>query len=469
MIREGESLFSKFPELAKEWHPIKNGELTPKDVAPFSNKKVWWLLPYNDPRTGRHFDFEWQAIINNRVAGGGCPYLSGKAVMAGFNDLATIDLDLAKQWHPTKNGKLTPKDVTAHSHKRVWWLLPYDDPKTGKHFDFEWTSSISSRAIWRLCPYLTGNAVWPGFNDLGAVNPDLAKQWHPTKNGDLTPKDVAANSQKKVWWVLPYDDPKTGKHFDFEWCAKVYRRTVGGGCPYLSGKAVWPGYNDLATVNPELAKEWHPTKNGDLTPKDVTANSNKNVWWLLPYEDPKTGKHFDFEWEEAISNRNRKNYGCPYLSNSRVWPGFNDLATRDPEIAKQWHPTKNGKLIPRDVVRESPLKVWWLLPYDDPDTGKHFDFVWKAGIRDRVDGKGCPYLNGHAVWVGFNDLATDNPDLAKEWYQPSNRKLTPQKVTAFSKKKVWWCCENGHIWRSDIYSRSVGCGCPMCYKEKNNT
>lgn len=25
-----------------------------------------------------------------------------------------------------------------------------------------------------------------------------------------------------------------------------------------------PGVNDLATVNPELAKEWHPTKNGNL-------------------------------------------------------------------------------------------------------------------------------------------------------------------------------------------------------------
>ena len=46
--------------------------------------------------------------------------------------------------------------------------------------------------------------------------PDLAKQWHPTKNGDLKPMDVTYGSKKKVWWYLPYDDPKTKKHFDFE-------------------------------------------------------------------------------------------------------------------------------------------------------------------------------------------------------------------------------------------------------------
>ena len=33
------------------------------------------------------------------------------------------------------------------------------------------------------------------------------------------------------------------------------------------------------TPYPHLVKEWHPTKNGDLTPKDVTYGSNKKVWW----------------------------------------------------------------------------------------------------------------------------------------------------------------------------------------------
>jgi hypothetical protein len=73
------------------------------------------------------------------------------------------------------------------------------------------------------------------------------------------------------------------------------------------------GINDLATVNPELAKEWHPTKNGDLTPDMVNVDSNRKVWWQLPYDDPKTGEHFDFEWEATVANRN-KGMGCPFLN-----------------------------------------------------------------------------------------------------------------------------------------------------------
>lgn len=106
--------------------------------------------------------------------------------------------------------------------------------------------------------------MWNGFNDLASVRPDLAKQWHLTKNGNLRPTEVAVNSRKKVWWIFPYDDPKTGKHFDFEWQARVYDRNKGYGCPYLNGQAVWEGFNDLATMNPDIAAQWHPTKNGDL-------------------------------------------------------------------------------------------------------------------------------------------------------------------------------------------------------------
>lgn len=58
------------------------------------------------------------------------------------------------------------------------------------------------------------------------------------------------------------------------------------GCPYLIGQKVWPGYNDLKTLYPELAQEWHPVKNGKLTPSNITAGSSKLVWWYLPYDDP---------------------------------------------------------------------------------------------------------------------------------------------------------------------------------------
>lgn len=214
--------------------------------------------------------------------------------------------------------------------KRVSILTSY-----GRHLPLE---RICAKG--EACPYLSGKAVLPGFNDLASNYPELAKQWHPTRNGDLKPSDVTCGKNKKVFWYLPYDDPETGKHFDFEWEAWIRDRTRGAKCPYFTGNAVWTGYNDFATKHPELAKQWHPTKNENLKPTEIACNRHEAVWWLYPYDDPITGKHFDFEWRVS-PNARITNSGCPFLTGKDVWKGFNDLESRYPEIAKQWHPTKN--------------------------------------------------------------------------------------------------------------------------------
>ena len=58
------------PSLAAEWHPVKNGRLTTRDVTPGSNKRVWWRCEKGH---------EWEAIINSRSKGyGRCPYCRGR-------------------------------------------------------------------------------------------------------------------------------------------------------------------------------------------------------------------------------------------------------------------------------------------------------------------------------------------------------------------------------------------------------
>ena len=94
-----------------------------------------------------------------------------------------------------------------------------------------------------------GHKILKGYNDLQTVNPELAKQWHPTKNGNLKPTNVMANSNKIVWWMYQYNN-LDGTHFNFEWKASINSRNRGNGCPYLSGHAVYRGFNDLQTVNP---------------------------------------------------------------------------------------------------------------------------------------------------------------------------------------------------------------------------
>ena len=78
----------------------------------------------------------------------------------------------------------------------------------------------------------------------------LLTQWHPVKNGPLTPRQVSYGSRQKIWWLCPKGH---------EWQAAVYTRTKGSGCPYCTGKRAWPGDYDLASRWPDLLKQWHPT------------------------------------------------------------------------------------------------------------------------------------------------------------------------------------------------------------------
>ena len=198
------------------------------------------------------------------------------------NSLATLNPQLASEWHPYKNNGLLPEYVSVHSNKKVWWQC-----KSGH----EWKAVINSRKNGVGCPYCAGKKSIIGVNDLATVNPKLANEWHPTKNGALTPFDVTLSSNRFVWWKCEKGH---------EWEAMIYDRKNGCGCPICSGHKVLIGYNDLATVNPKLANEWHPTKNGNLTPSHVTKGSGKKVWWHC-----KSGH----EWEAQINSRN-KGAGC---------------------------------------------------------------------------------------------------------------------------------------------------------------
>jgi hypothetical protein len=411
------------PKIAKEWHPTKNGDLTPHDVTPSINKKVWWKCNKGD-------DHEWQATVNSRSSGRGCSVCAGKTIVKS-NCLATLNPQLAKEWHPIKNGDLTPFDVTIGSNKKVWW-------KCKKGDDHEWQSQITNRTNGTGCSICRGLKV-VSSNCLATLDPQLSKEWHPTKNGDLTPFDVTNNSGKKVWW-------KCEKGDDHEWKASVHKRSSGNNCPICSGRAIVKS-NCLATLNPQLAKEWHPIKNGDLTPLDVTIASNKKVWW-------KCVKGDDHEWISTVNNRTNGN-GCG-ICRGLVVVLSNCLATLDPQLSKEWHPTKNGDLTPFDVTNKSGKKVWWKCDKGD-------DHEWKATIGNRAKGNDCSVCHGKTI-VKSNCLATLNPKLAKEWHPTRNGDLTPFDVTINTKKKVWWRCDKAddHEWKSSIGNRNNGKGCSVC-------
>ena len=333
------------PTLATEWHSTKNNGLLPEHVSIRSNKKVWWKCAQGH---------EWEATVNSRSYGNGCPVCSGKQILIGFNDLATINPLLAMQWHPQKNDVLTPADVSVGSSRKVWWICEKGH---------EWKASISHRSFGSRCPVCASKEVVKGFNDLKTKNPELAKQWHPTKNKGLMPTDVTENSGRKVWWQCSKGH---------EWESVIAYRTNGNECPICSGRKVLVGYNDLASVNPTLASQWHFIKNVGIKPTGFTANSKRKVWWLCEK---------GHEWEATIGDRN-KGQNCPFCANKKILVGYNDLATLNPLLAKEWHPVKNGNLLPKDVSVGSKRKVWWKCPKCLHE--------WEAVIHTRSNGHGCP-------------------------------------------------------------------------------
>ena len=128
-------------------------------------------------------------------------------------------------------------------------------------------------------------------------------------------------------------------------------------------------YN-LAVINPGLAKEWHPTRNGDLNPRNVTPGSGKKAWWIC------TSGH---EWQAAVYSRSRGS-GCPVCN--RPGPAENnETLITDTDLRKEWHPTKNSGLSLRNLTPGFNGKVWWIC-----EEGHE----WQATVKSRIKGRGCP-------------------------------------------------------------------------------
>lgn len=126
------------------------------------------------------------------------------------------------------------------------------------------------------------------------------------------------------------------------------------------------------------------------------------------------------------------------------------------QLQNEWSYERNN-VSPNDLTPNTRAEMWWHC-----DKGHE----WKARVFSRTGehGTGCPYCTGRKSLVGFNDLASQRPELAEEWYQPLNGDLKPTDVTLGSNRKVWWQCGEGHVWQAVIYSRTrkKGAGCPVC-------
>jgi hypothetical protein len=358
-IAKGKSLAEVNPELSEEWHPTLNGDLTPYSVTKGSNKKVWWICP-------KGVDHVWEEIIGNRVYGGyGCKVCSNRKIVDS-NCLKTLRPDLAIQWYHSKNGLLTPSNIGIGSNKNVWWKCPKGD-------DHVWKASPNRRSQANSgCPFCSGRKP-SKKNNLGVIYPDIAKEWHPSKNGKKTPFDYTPSSGVKAWWLCS-NNPK------HEWQTMIGKRTSTDktNCPYCSGR-LYLREDSFGFSYPELAKEWHPTKNGKRTPYECSKADGYKAWWKCP-------KGIDHIWSTSVGHRTKNKSGCPFCDGQKI-DKKNTLAFLKPKFLAEWHPKKNLPLTPNDIGKgDDKHKIWWLCKNNPTHE-------WQAITNNRNKGRGCPFCD----------------------------------------------------------------------------
>lgn len=443
-----EDKISDHPEVLRFWDMKENAkrekptERDPARVGAGNRKDFAWRCPEYPEHT-------WTCAPVTQVRRGdrGCPTCCTRAASAENNFLLSHP-EMAAQWDYEANAPVRPENIPPWATQEYQW-------RCLKGPDHIWTRSPFQRAT-------SGSATCPACenrqpsvtNVLATLVPQTVTLWDAAGNEGHTPYTVVASSWQEV--ALRCSCGHT-------WRRQAYEllRTKGNLCAACAHRVVSPQFN-LATEHPGLAAEW--SDNNELRPEEVHPGLQASAEWLCSTGNP------DHHWETRIDSRTRDGWGCPYCSGQRLLPEQR-LAAIHPEIAAQWHPTKNTELEAAGVTAEtlaptSPQPVWWLCE------GGH---EWEVAPHTRAKGSRCPYCIGQRA-TPENCLAALRPDLAAEWHPTLNEGVvlwtgeiaSPEAVVPGSPKRVFWQCRRdaNHVWPATIASRAYAggnqTGCPEC-------
>ena len=403
-------------------------------------------------------------------------------------DITKSSKKLFNEWNYDKNISFDIHNVKVKD--KVWW-------KCEKWHEYE--ATVNSRNHWTWCPYCSNQKVLKWYNDLSTTNPELSKQWNYDKNWDLTPYKITWKSNKKVWW-------KCEKWH--EWINSPDLRK-NNWCPYCWNQKVLKWYNDLATTNPALLKEWDYEKN-IINPSDVQAWSELKVRW-------KCKKWHSFK--SRIDTRAKKNYGCPICSkwlhisfpekvilyyflnvdkniienykDESIWISELDIFIPDKKIGieydwNRWHSDREKDLLKNNVCENNHIKLYRIREYGCPILdSSSIDFYvndwnfWELsdiinslihdiyGVipnvdidRDKTDIRKFMELNA-------KNSADNLPyEIIKQWDYEKNKWLEPSSFSIWTHKKLRWKCEKWHSYECSIANRSNWRWCPYCSSNK---
>lgn len=508
------NLAAEYPDLAKLWHPTKNGGLRPEDVAPRSNNKVWWTCDE------KH---EYQRTVDGQIKSGGvCPVCSGRLLVSGVNDVKTKCSEIAEEWDYEVNAPMKPDDYSYVSSVKVGWKC--------KTCGYTWRATVKSRCVrGNGCRNCAGQKRWEKRFEkmnLGITDSALLEEWDYELN-KKGPECYTPQSGAKVHWHCP----KCG----YRYLATIRNKTNGRKCACCRRKVVVPGINDLGTTHPRIADEWDYEKNGDLKPQDVLAGTRRKVFWKCPQ---------GHSYSASINHRTTpgKETNCPRCNDGRqtsfaeqavyfyvkkLYPDavnrYKEIFTNGMELdifipsikvaieydGEAWHKSDKAEREKKkyQICQEKGIKLIRLIEKMRQGERIHADegisiedgpmyepLHLQKAIRILIDEldpesnqwtRKKPYhvhsdidINSwrdeaeirEYMTVIKGSLAEKYPGLASEWDYEYNGNLTPDKVKPGSDIKVGWVCSNcGKHYLASIGKRTgkIPTGCPDCGAKKS--
>lgn len=377
-----------------------------------------------------------------------CFYNIGEAKIILDNNLQICYPEIAAEWDFELNDK-RPEEYAPYSNKPAHWICP-----AGHRY----VSKINNRvrAKGNGCKYCNGQKALKNYNDLKFLYPEVALDWHPTKNEDLHADMVTARSNRSIWWQC--------HKCHQDWKARVSHRTLDDeGCPFCNGHRTNVGKTDLLTLYPGIEKMWDIERNGERCPQDFTKGSHFKAVWICQkghsYHTPIyiVTRAWDTCLERGETDRLLSS-GCPVCNYSkRVDSGENDLESQAPWLMKEWDFQRNT-VDPSKIPVHSNISVYWKCEKDHS---------WRATPNNRKR-TGCPVCNANHLSRGENSLDVVDPVLAAQWSM-KNFPKTPREVTAYCNDKYIWECSEGHEWTATVANRHLGEGCPYCTHRKADT
>ena len=426
------SLQTAFPEIAKEWDTERNG-LQASEIGLSSRRKFWWRCPVGH---------SYQNTVCTRIRTKGCKICSapghGERVrltkLSRSRTLAESSPDLVADWHPSKNGDLTPQTVSYASKLKIWWQCS---------IGHEWQATPSARQRGTGCPkcyeqrrgeIIRASRLKQSGCSFAQAYPLLLAEWDFERN-TLDPTRLPPKSGVRASWVC-----KLGHR----WETTVTNRTHNGSnCPECvpqSSRLEMALLAELRSIYPEVL--WRRKVDGAecdllLPAKSLGIEVDGGYWHANKAErDEAKTAHLASHGITLIRARDNTLPAVPRLVVS--------YASKDDEFA-------TVLAVLRKMAEVAPDEA--VVAYVAAGRRQN-----EAGYRDLVARLPAPPVG--------ETLADTNPDIAAQWDYKANSPLKPEFFSKGSDQKFWWICSAGHRWSATIKNRTLrGSGCPVCARE----